>query len=45
MFFKDFVKKNNGLKVMNNFRYSSDNNLVFLSISGIQKLINSSEVN
>jgi UDP-N-acetylglucosamine 4,6-dehydratase len=45
MFFKNFVKKNNGLKVMNNFRYSSDNNLVFLSISGIQKLINSNEVN
>ena len=45
MFFKNFVKKNNGLKVINNFRYSSDNNLVFLSISGIQKLINSNEVN
>jgi UDP-N-acetylglucosamine 4,6-dehydratase len=45
MLFKNFVKKNNGLKVINNFRYSSDNNLVFLSISGIQKLINSNEVN
>jgi UDP-N-acetylglucosamine 4,6-dehydratase len=45
MFFKNFVKKNNGLKVMNNFRYSSDNNLVFLSISEIQKLINSNEIN
>jgi UDP-N-acetylglucosamine 4,6-dehydratase len=45
MFFKNFVKKNNGLKVMSNFRYSSDNNLVFLSISEIQKLINSNEVN
>ena len=41
IFFKNFVKKNNGLKVADNFRYSSDNNLAFLSIKEIQKLINS----
>lgn len=45
IFFKNFVKKNNGLKVANNFRYSSDNNLVFLSIREIQKLINTNVVN
>ena len=45
IFFKNFIKKNNGLKVANNFRYSSDNNLVFLSTKEIQKLINSNVSN